>query len=98
MQIFTMGRAFSAVPGVATGRRVLNLPRGRPPLRGLRTRAFPANLYGGTKAKLQSQESTALQLQSTIVIVVSSCGAITMHHPAKEIHGDSWSASYGHVL
>src|SRR5690606_41143186 len=32
VQIFTMGRAFSAVPGVATGRRVLNLPRGRPPL------------------------------------------------------------------
>ena len=32
--------------------------------------AFPANLYGGTKAKLQSQESSALRLQSTIVIVV----------------------------
>ena len=45
------------------------------------------------------QESTALQLQSTIAIVVSSFRKLFQRTiSAEKKHGDSWSARYGHVL
>jgi len=45
------------------------------------------------------QESTALQLQSTIAIVVSRFRKLFQRTiSAEKKHGDSWSASYGHVL
>ena len=70
-------------------------PRARPqPLSEAKTAS-----YRVFRHVLFPQESTALQLQSTIAIVVSSFRKLFQRTiSAEKKHGDSWSASYGHVL